>query len=139
MHLFYPAANRNPLFEVSLSNQSNINSPSKRLQLRFQATFTVAQCFFKYKPVTSTDCTRTNLTLNETIVFASTNSEVIIINVTLSQSGTYCYHITCTTMPNPMPRLVPIAQGMLEYQHIICESVLIIIEKFTYYNSNALL
>ena len=103
------SANRNPLFNVS--DQNNINSPSKRLQLRFQMAFTMARCFIKYGLVTSTECS--NLNLNTTIV--STNSDVIVVNITLLQSGRYCYRINCTIAPISTS-ISPIAQGMFEYQ-----------------------
>lgn len=61
--------------------------------------------------MTSTECA--NFNLNATIV--STDSDVILVNVTPLQSGRYCYRINCTIAPNPMP-LTPIAQGMFEYQ-----------------------
>ena len=106
---YCPTANRNPLFSVT--DHRNINSPSKRLQLMFQTTFTLAECLVKYGLMTSTECT--NFNLNATIV--STDSDVIIVNVTLLQSGKYCYRINCTVAPSSLS-LTPIAQGMFEYQ-----------------------
>ena len=95
----------------------DLNSSSKSLQLRFQATFIEAGCFFQYGLVISIECTNFDLSMNATV--ASANSNVIFINVTLPQSGRYCYRVYCTVAPNPM-HFAPIAQGMFEYQ---CKSL----------------